>query len=199
MTPTVDTCNLALSLIGQAGTISSVSPPEGSVYAQLCASMYPLALGNLLEAHPWAFATRAAMLAPLAEVHPGFARTFALPMDCLRLWELRDGSGGALLVYERQLGNDGAPLVCTDAVQVLALYTRAPDVPQSLPPAFKTALAYLLASMIVGPIVKGEAGAAAAKSLAQMAQHYLAQAMENDATQKLETLTVRPPWLEARA
>ena len=52
MTPTVDVCNLALAHIGQAATISAVDPPEGSVYAELCAHMYPLAMGVLLEAHP---------------------------------------------------------------------------------------------------------------------------------------------------
>ena len=86
MTPTVDLCNLALSLVGQSASISSVDPPEGSVYAHLCAQMYPLALGEMLEQHPWGFSTTTQELAPLAtpveEQIPG-ARTRRDVVDAL--------------------------------------------------------------------------------------------------------------------
>jgi len=197
MTPTVDVCNLALSLVGQAATISSVDPPEGSVYARLCAQMYPLALGELLESHAWGFATLTSDLAPLAEVRPGFVGVFALPADCLRVWQVRAVAGGEPIDYERQAGAEGTVL-CTQTSTASVLYTRSTNIPQLLPPMLKLALAHLLAAMVAGPIIKGDTGAATAKSLRQIAQTLGTQAAASDATQKLEPLVVEPPWLKGR-
>ena len=58
MASDVGICNLALSRLGDAATVSSIDPPEGSTQADLCATFYPMARDSLLEMHAWAFATR---------------------------------------------------------------------------------------------------------------------------------------------
>ena len=145
-------------------TISSVDPPEGSIYAQQCALFYPQAMGELLESHPWGFVTRWVQLALLADPHPGFAGVFALPDDCLKVWAVREHPEGPLIDFERQAGAADTVL-CTQTATCHALYTRMTRIPQLLPPLFKSALAHLLASMLAGSIIKGDTGAAAAKSL----------------------------------
>ena len=57
MASEVQICNLALSRIGEDGSIISLDPPEGSEHAAACAAFYQRALGSLLESHDWSFAT----------------------------------------------------------------------------------------------------------------------------------------------
>lgn len=197
MTPTVDLCNLALSLVGQSASISSVDPPEGSVYAHLCAQMYPLALGEMLEQHPWGFSTTTQELAPLATRPAGFISGFPLPSDCVRVWQVRSHEFGPLIPYEMRVGESGT-MVCTGTETAIVLYTRAIDDPQLLPPAFKMALAHLLASMIAGPIIKGDTGAKAAAELRKVALSLSTQAATSDATQNLEVTRVTPVWIRER-
>lgn len=200
MTPTVDVCNLALAHIGQAATISAVDPPEGSVYAELCAHMYPLAMGVLLEAHPWSFATVTEQLTPLVETRPGWLACYAEPAACLRIWNLSDTPDGEPIDYERQAGNPSPVLICTNTAQAFVRYTRASPVPQVLPPLFKNALAYQLASLIAGPIVKGDTGARAAQEMLKLALHARGQAAESDANQGRQSAPLHVPvWIAGRA
>lgn len=62
MASDVDICNLMLSRLGDDATITSLSPPEGSVQAERCATFYPLARDSLLELYDWNFATRRVVL-----------------------------------------------------------------------------------------------------------------------------------------
>lgn len=62
MPSAVTICNLALAHLGDSATVSSIDPPEGSAQAEHCARFYPVALGLLLEAHPWNFATKRSRL-----------------------------------------------------------------------------------------------------------------------------------------
>lgn len=51
-------------------------------------------------------------------------------------------------------------------------------------PLFVQALAHHLASMLAGPILKGDMGAAESKRQAQMMQAYLSKAVESDSNQR---------------
>ena len=201
MTPTVDVCNLALTHIGQAATISAIDPPEGSVYAQLCAHMYPLALGVLLESHPWSFATVTEQLTPVTETRPGWSYCYATPVNMLRIWNLSDRHDGEPVGYELQAGvaNASPTVICTNICLAFVRYTRTAPIPQVLPPLFKNALAYQLASMIVGSIVKGDVGAKAAQEMLRLAVHARGQAAMSDANQsRLREPPHLVPWLEGR-
>ena len=201
MTPTVDVCNLALTHVGQAATISAVDPPEGSVYAELCAAMYPLALGALLETHPWGFATITEQLAPLAATRPGWAHAFAEPAHCLRIWNLSATADGVPVDFERQGAiTPASPVViCTNTPTAVVRYTKGTLVPQMLPPLVKVALSYWLASMIVGSIVKGQKNTAASAKLLESARAYALTAAASDANQSRQTAPAHAvPWVSGR-
>ena len=82
MASEVSICNLALTRVGEAGSITSIKPPEGSVHAKVCAVLYPVSVGILLEAHDWRFATRRAALTEIQtkELH-GWRGLFALHIE----------------------------------------------------------------------------------------------------------------------
>ena len=58
MASEVEICNLALARLGDAATVVSIDPPEGSAQAEHCAMFYPMARDTLLAQHPWGFAQR---------------------------------------------------------------------------------------------------------------------------------------------
>lgn len=58
----VDICNQALALIGEAPSITSISPPDGSPHAQVCALFYGQARQSVLELRTWSFAARRATM-----------------------------------------------------------------------------------------------------------------------------------------
>ena len=87
MATVVSICNLALSRIGDNATISAVGPSDGSVQAEACGRLYPIALGTCLGMHNWAFATRRVRLAAVADtmVDKGeWQYAYAAPADCQR-------------------------------------------------------------------------------------------------------------------
>lgn len=82
MTTEVDICNIALSRLGDRATVTSLSPPDGSVQSQHCARFLPLARDSLLEQHDWGFATKRVSLALLSVTPPsGWAYAYAPPGD----------------------------------------------------------------------------------------------------------------------
>jgi hypothetical protein len=89
-----DLCNISLGMLGQPGISALVSDPETatSKAQKWCSRLYPFARDNLLEAHPWFWASsRAALTEDTA--HPptwGYGHAFTLPADYLRLAELPD-------------------------------------------------------------------------------------------------------------
>jgi hypothetical protein len=70
--------------------------------------------------------------------------------------------------------------------------------PTKFDPLFTNALAWHLASMLAGPIVKGAEGSAEGRKAAQMAMAYVQQAKQSDANQrdvKPEHITT---WMSGR-
>jgi hypothetical protein len=60
------------------------------------------------------------------------------------------------------------------------------------------ALSWQLASMLAGPILKGDAGSAESKRCTQMAMGYLSQAQQSDANQRRTTIEHIVPWSAGR-
>lgn len=84
MASEVDIANLALSHLGDAATVSSFDPPEGSAQAEHCNMFYPIARDELLEMHQWNFNTTRIVLAPLAVTPPSsWQYAYSLPNDVL--------------------------------------------------------------------------------------------------------------------
>lgn len=102
MASEIDICNLALGHLGDDATVSSISPPEGSIQAEHCARFFPIARDLTLEAHEWGFATRRANMAMLGSAAtsdigatgiappPEWLYVYQLPSDCRNIIKLRD-------------------------------------------------------------------------------------------------------------
>ena len=84
MASEVDICNLALGYLGDSGSVTSISPPDGSMQAGQCARFYPMARNTLLEMRHWGFASRRAALSLLSVTPPSsWSYAYALPSDML--------------------------------------------------------------------------------------------------------------------
>lgn len=140
----IDLCSRALLKVG-AHTIASFD--EGTVEAEVAASLYPTVRDAMLSSHPWNFATAQMALpklatAPLAD----FANAFQLPGECIRVLSAGTGGRGQGIVYkvaQRQ--------VLTDADEVVLTYIARPD-EQDFPPFFDMALIAQLAAEFCIPL-----------------------------------------------
>lgn len=181
MASVVQICNMALSHIGASARVSSISPPDGSVEAGHCATFYDLARTALIEPGNWRFTLARKTLSLLA-TNPSavWAYAYALPSDCLsprRILRAVDG----LTVFTQ----DDVPFQPTDRggatfdVEGGTLYTNEPeatllyvrDVTDSnkFTPSFASALSFMLAGYLAGPIVKGNEGARLGEAMRQRA------------------------------
>jgi len=209
MASETDISNLALANIGDAATVVSLSPPSGSVQAVHCARFYPIARDTLLEMHQWDFTTKRVSLPLLTEVPPSsWQYAYAMPSDVLNTLEILDpqatddysagliqygsytGPLGAMVsVYTPQpycieLDSTGASVLYTNQQNAILRYTGKVTDTTTFPPTFVTALGYLLASMLSGPVIKGQEGRAEAKAQYQLFLAAYGQAVDSDANQR---------------
>jgi hypothetical protein len=189
MTTQIDICNLALAKLGDEAVLSSVSPPFQSMQAQYCALFYPQALNVLLQKHAWGFATvTAALVQASANSNPLWVYAYTLPADYFNLITVRQpealplcygGSHGPFnldqfVEYDIQAG----VLYCNIAEAVLVYVSNGFEATTDFPALFVEALAWLLASMLAGPMLKGDVGASAAQRMTQMFGSALVAATE---------------------
>lgn len=205
MTTDVALANLALGHLGEDASISQLNPPEGSPHAEQAAQFYPVARDALLEMHPWNFATRRVALAELA-TNPctRWAHAYALPSNVLAVFGVYE--------YEAQDDDDVNDFeIETDALGNRVLYTAIADAKihytvsvsdvTRFSPLFSTALSFLLAAYLAGPVLKGETGRTVAQAMMQTAMGWLAQARTSDAKQRRNQRTREShvaPWMSAR-
>lgn len=203
MASEVSICNLALTRVGEAGSITSIKPPEGSVHAKVCAVLYPVSVGILLEAHDWRFATRRAALTEIQtkELH-GWRGLFALPSDCQRVISVRPSAirrapwpQNPLFVVERF---DGSPALYTDCPTPVVQYIMAEPGVGSFPPLFVDALAWHLAQALAGALIKGKEGIQVTAAITTKYEKALAEAMKKDAGQHYEPICHVAPWIAVR-
>lgn len=104
MPSVVDVCNLALDKLGQS-PITSLS--DGTKTANLCSRNWPLIRDQELRRHAWNFSIKRAVLAP-SSTSPewGFSYQHPLPVDFLRLVEVRDLKKGEYQVEGRNILTD---------------------------------------------------------------------------------------------
>jgi hypothetical protein len=218
----VDICNLALGHIGDAATISSIDPPEGSAQAEHCARFYPIARDVLLETHSWGFATKRINLALLSSGFPEWDYCYAMPADALNIlavlpndstddYSIGTHSGYGLFSpplmsggnYQPQPFNcesleDGTQVIYTDQVNAACRYSGQVEDTAKFSPSFVTTLSWLLAAYLAGPVIKGEAGAAEAKRCLANFQAALSKSVESDANQRRNSIAQNVPWMSAR-
>ena len=216
MASEVDICNLALSHLGDSATVSSLDPPEGSVQSEHCARFYPIARDSLLEMHPWGFATKRVQLAQLGTGWPEWDYSYAQPSDALNiiavlppdatddysqgLSNVPMAAGGSYVpkAFSCEIDSNGADVIYTDQENAVLRYTALVSDTTKFSPLFVMTLSWHLASMLAGPILKGDAGAAEAKRCASMMQAFLGQATESDAGQRRINPQHSVTWMNGR-
>lgn len=205
MATEVDICNLALAHLGDTATVSSIDPPEGSAQAEHCARFYPIARDALLEMHTWNFATRKVTLAEVTNEWEQWEYAYALPSDCMTAFAIispeSTGDYTASYNYPGQYIDGTTPLVNVAGyapqpfvIEGQTLYTNQEDAvlryqalvvdTTKFSQLFVSTLSWQLASMLAGPIIKGDQGAAEAKRCQQMMAMYLSQARMHSANQR---------------
>lgn len=216
MASEVDICNLALAHLGDAATVASLDPPEGSPQSEHCARFYPVARDSLLEMHSWGFATRRKQLAQVSNPWPEWAYAYAMPSDAVNILAilpvdaaddnniqfpntaLVDNGGYAPQPFIVEAGDSGVGILYTNVPNAVLRYTAIVTDPTEFSPLFTVALSWHLASMLAGPILKGEAGATESKRCTGMMQSFLTQAKNSDANQRRLSVQHTVGWMRER-
>ena len=222
MATEVDICNLALAHLGDDATIASLNPPEGSAQAEKAARFYPIARNTLLEVHTWNFAAKrgnlaltantldqwdyayvapADMMTPVAVISPTAQNDYATRMSS------GDTPGGITSNYSptivagqytpQQFAVEGT-LIYTNQENAMLRYQAAVTDASTFSPLFVITLSWHLASMLAGPVIKGDQGAAEAKRCTQMMSNYLNSAKQSDNLHRDITVEHIVPWTSGR-
>lgn len=185
MASVVDIVNLALARLGDSATVSSINPPEGSAQAEQAKRFYPIARDNLLELHPWNFATKRISLAATNDVAPDtWQFTYSMPANYIR----------ALAVYPEQTNSeaDQQPFIIeTNQSGQLILFTNVENATlkyislitdtTKFSPLFVNALSFMLASYLAGSLIKGDAGMKVSEGMYNKAMQMTNMAAGKDA------------------
>lgn len=204
MASIVDIVNLALSHLGDEAQVISISPPDGTVQASHGGRFYPIARDQLLEMHPWTFATRRVTLAQLTDAdQPEWAFSYALPNKCLRplavlppdAWSDEKSED-----YKVESSADGARVLYTNVEQATLRYIQLVEDTTKFTPGFVMSLGRLLASLLAGPIIKGETGIKVSAAQLQIWTNELgnAKALDANTGQSSSYSTRIPDGVKAR-
>lgn len=100
--------------------------------------------------------------------------------------------------YSVETRFDGSRIVLTNTCDAVLRYTTKVTDTTKFSPLFTLALSHLLASMLAGPILKGDAGTAAAEAQLAIFNSLKGQATSSDANQR--KTRVEPPvsWIRGR-
>jgi len=205
-------CNLALAKLGDVATVSSISPPDGSMQANYCAIYYPQALNVLMDKHAWAFATTTvALVQATNNSNPLWTYAYTLPADYFSLVEIKSAASAPLYYspYRSQVPANvnaaieyevqGSTLYSNFDSAVLVYVSNNFNDPSVYQPMFAEALATLLASYLAGPILKGDTGAAAAQKFGKLFSAVFSDAVENDGQYRRQRPVSVPAGIRSRA
>ena len=195
MATSVDICNLALSILGDSGTVTSVNPPDGSDQSGHCARWYPVALRRILESNAWSFATKRIKLTKLNNVDIagyGYKWAYALPSQLLRPLKIEPEDflfGGASPDRCPALGRFELGLIENDTHRVLfcdidnpvLTYVSYVDNANLFPGYFIDALMLLLASYLYGPVKRSDSTSQTVVGIMKQYETALSKAKTEDA------------------
>lgn len=207
MASEVDICNIALGYLGDSATVSSLDPPEGSAQAGHCSRFYPITRDALLELHPWNFATKRQTLALLDATPPSaWAYAYALPSDVLKPLAVLDpeapddfnqvGSYSPQTFVVETMSD--ADVLLTNQENAVLRYTALVSDTTKFTPLFVEALAWLLASKLAGPLLKGTTGMDVAKGCLKEFTAWFGQATKADANARRTQTAQSTPWVANR-
>lgn len=93
---------------------------------------------------------------------------------------------------------DGSQIVLTNVCDAVLRYTTLVEDTTKFSPLFTLALSHLLASMLAGPLIKGDAGAAAATQQLEMFEALKSSAVTSDANQRKTHVEPAVSWIRGR-
>lgn len=226
MASEVDICNLALGHLGDNATVASIDPPEGSAQAEHCARFYPIARDTLLASHAWSFASGRTILAMVTQPWTEWLYAYAVPADMMTaiaimppdatddystqyissgvsgvtctgypIWPIAHYVPRPYVIESDDVGNK---VIYTNQEHAVLRYQKYVSDTTKFSPLFVMTLTWQLASMLAGPIIKGDQGAAEAKRCLQMMATFLTQAKDIDSRQHKTRVTHIVPWISGR-
>lgn len=225
MASEVDISNLMLARLGDDATVSSLAPPEGSAQAEHCALFYPIARDSLLEMHNWNFATRRIALAPVTlPTGAGWLYAYSVPANAIQVFavipsdasndytvpfggmqqygftELSFPSGSTYITqdFAIETDGDGNLIILTNCPTAIGRFIIRVTDTTKFSPLYVDTLGWYGASMLAGPIIKGDAGSAECKRCLQLAMTMMSRATTSDARQQQVTPTQNVPWIGGR-
>lgn len=213
MASEVGICNLALSHLGDSASVSSIDPPEGSAQAEHCQRWYPLAVDAMLEMHDWSFMIKRAPLTQLTlpVSASSWQYAYAVPSDLMNyvgLYPFGYTNDTDLRDYVVETQADGTSIILTNEINAVLRYNSYTSDAGKFGPLFVTALSYLLASYLAGPVLKGESGRASSKEMLMLfggqtgMGGWFGKATASDSNQKRQLQTARTQhtasWIAAR-
>lgn len=180
-------CNDALAMIGHDFIVSleTASKPAG-----LCKVFYPLRRDEVLRSHPWNFAMKRMELAAVTTAPVwGYDVAYALPSDCLRVWQLDLSHSTTRWKVEARtiVADQSAPLNILYIAQITdtALFDAQ----------FSAALACRIAADLALPITSS---AALRKAMLEEYETRIRAARGTDATEGLADVPYADMFIEAR-
>ena len=207
MASVVDICNTGLALLGDRATLASIDPPEGSAQADHCAQFWPIARDEALASHNWRFCFTVSSLAALdasLNSHPHWLFAYALPTDFLVARELVLENGSILAYtpdqpqWEIAQTDAGTPVLFTNYEDVALGFTKRVSNPQRYPAKLVSALGYLMASYLAGPVIKGKSGMQTSVAMRQYWDKLSMEAAVTDANQGHTKAVYTPASVRAR-
>lgn len=209
MASAADICNVGLANIGHAQPIASLT--ERTKAGVWCAQFYPARLADLLALREWPFARRIQALALSAVTVPGWAYTYARPVNCVRLVAVCDAAGARsysrLTAWDdpeaqyipqqafQQFDDDTGTVIATDVEAAYGVMIwRVEDVAR-FPPLFRTALAWMMSASLAGPL---EVDAKLAQYAAQQAELWMERAAAAALNESGDDPPAESPSIRAR-
>jgi hypothetical protein len=93
---------------------------------------------------------------------------------------------------------DGSQIVLTNVRNAILRYKALVEDTTQFSPLFTMALSYLLASMLAGPLIKGDAGIAAGEQMLQMFNVFKTHAVASDANHRKTQIEPAVSWIRGR-
>ena len=203
MATDIDIVNQALALLGDEATVSSIDPPEGSAQAEHAARFYNMALDTMLDSHYWGFCSTRSYLNLLTDTPLfGWLYAYAVPNNAVNIFGIfQDGSldDQNPQTYEMETLVDGTTVIYSNTENAICRYTIRITDTAKFQPAFVDAFVDKLASLLAGPVLKGDTGAKMAMTYRNLfARESLPRAKESDAAQRKIVVRHNPDHLAAR-
>lgn len=209
MASDIDICNLALGRLGDIAQVTSISPPDGSPQAAHCARFYPMARDSLFEMHSFSSGVIRLTLTPatVPVAAPEWQFAYSLPAGTLSVLAVYDPNASDDVVFPVaqyhnapfdmtgvasitpqnfvvESDSNGNAVLYTNQENATALISQRVMDTSKFPPLVVDSLAWLLASYLAGPILKGEVGMEMAQACLKAFTAIFSKATMSDANSR---------------